>query len=239
MKMRYKNFINYMLYYFRQNHTECISFVANLIILISTLSNINKVFSEKDIWVLLWFIVCNVVWQLFSTFSSISDSIRTLYMKGEHFEVGFTEDNISEKEKKMGYYLITCRKQKALISRQVNEQIQDGNLGNNVLNAKKSKKVNNYIKRNFKYLNMFLHTKLDDSSRVRFQNEKLLGLAEDIESGKDIELYKSCYYDAYLTNFIHYYRLYDSSGNVFYSPLYQQFGENIPDISSVASQSFF
>lgn len=231
--MRYKNFIYYMLYYFKQNRSECVSFVVNLIILISTLCNIKNAYNEKNIWILLWFIVCNVIWQIFSTLSSICDSIRILYMKGEYFEVGFTDDNISEKEKKMGFHLVVYGNQKAIISNQVNEQIQDGNLGNNVLNVKKAKKINSYIKRNFKYLNMFLHTKLDDASRVEFHNEKLLGLAEDIELGKDIQLYKSCYYDAYLTNFIHYYRLYDSNGNVFYSPLYQQFGENIPDISRV------
>lgn len=108
--MRYKNFISYMLYYFKQNRSECLSFGVNLVILISTLYNIEKAFIEKNVLVLLWFIVCNIVWQLFSTLSSISDSIRTLYMKGEYFEVKYTEDNISEKEKKMGFYLVACGK---------------------------------------------------------------------------------------------------------------------------------
>lgn len=230
--MKYKNFMFYLCYYFKHNKRDAFSFLVNLLILIYTLCSIEQTICTQNIWLLLWFVIFSVLWQLISTLSDISDIFKTLYMKGEYLRISFDDTCISEKEKKLGFHSVIQKQQYAIISEQLNESIQSGNLGNPFLHTTKEKKVEEYIKRNFKYLNFFLHSKLEESNRIGFHNERLIGLAEDIEPGNPIGLYKSCYYDAYLTNFIHFYQLFAPEGNAYYSPLYYQYGEHLPDISS-------
>lgn len=229
-----RNDMSFLWYGIKNKKIKIFAFIINFMILIIALFNINDILQEKSIILLSILLFVNVFWQVIGTFSDIIRHFQHVGLDENRLKIEFEQIKISEKEKQLGFEKILANENGAIVSNDLNNFLQYANEPGCCIENHKSKHVQDYIDRNFQTLFLFIKCRLQNSnaSRKYFYNQKKLCLSNDIEPGVQIAFSKGCYYHTHVTNKSYFSFLYNIEGQEIFSPLFRDYGYNIPSISA-------
>ena len=224
------NYWNYLVYCFRFNLSKLVIFIINLILLVYSIIDESKNISGQVQFFTYLVLGVNILWQLIGLFGDIYSWSKTIYSRMEINPQNFSSYSISEKERENKYRLIT-HGQNALLSEEVNLWLRTVDKLEAYRDKGKEKKQRLMIKRNFDTFQSLLKCKLQESTRVGFYNQKTMCLSDDIGFNEaPIGLYKGDYYTFYLTNAMYSFRFRYDDNSLHFSPLFEKYGHQIPDI---------
>ncbi|UWG95562.1 hypothetical protein LPY66_11590 [Dehalobacter sp. DCM] len=229
-----RNGVSFLWYGIKNKKIKLLPFIINFLILLVAIRNINVILQERSIIVLLILLFINVFWQIIGTFSDVFRYFQHVGLDENRVKIDFEKINISEKEKELGFENVIAVENGAFVSKDLNTYLQTANEPGCCIENIKSKHVQDYIDRNFQTTFLFIKCRLQNANagRKNFYNQKKLCLAKDIEPGAPIVFSKGCYYNTHATNKTYFSFLYDNDGQEIFSPLYRDYGDNIPSISA-------
>ncbi len=200
--IKIRNFINYLLYGFKNGQLHIVSLGIDLVILGIAIYEFNSEFGEylntKPFWVIAALFLMNVVWQ----FISIAKDFKEYFFKeysNENTEQNVDFQNYCSNDEKVE----TISKGSFSYNEKVCEKLRNNDDFKCVIYKSASKKVDNYIKNIFPCLLPFISKHYNDSqaNRKLFTNDKKLCLYGQITMKDDkVHLCKGSYYNTYLTN---------------------------------------